>query len=62
MYEVIIWDNGRRVDASAESTKLTYHIGMKDIAERLKEMCGGTVESEGFVGEGTIVTIRIPKK
>ena len=62
VYEVIIWDNGRRVDASAESTKLTYHIGMKDIAERLKEMCGGTVESEGFVGEGTIVTIRIPKK
>lgn len=60
-YIVRITDDGAGFDTNAQvDTK--KHIGMTNVKERLWKMCGGTLEFESTIGEGTTATIRIPKK
>ncbi|MDO4489701.1 MAG: histidine kinase [Lachnospiraceae bacterium] len=59
-YIIRITDNGTGVDVNAPvDTK--KHIGMANVKERLQKMCGGTLEFESVIGEGTAAIIRIPK-
>ena len=57
-----IEDNGAGFDTDIlkDSTQ-TAHVGLKNTAERLRLMCGGTIDVRSEPGNGTKVTIKIPK-
>ena len=38
------------------------HIGLANVRDRIKLLCGGTLKIESTPGEGTTVTIRIPEE
>ena len=38
------------------------HVGMQNVRERLRRMCGGTLEIRSAPGEGTTAVIKIPKE
>ncbi len=62
-YEVIISDDGVGFDTSApKADDGRSHVGMENTRNRLKEMCGGTINIESTVGEGTVATIILPKE
>ena len=62
-YEVIISDDGVGFD-TAEKRKDDgrSHVGMENTQKRLKEMCSGEVKTESVIGEGTVVTVILPKE
>ena len=52
----------KKTDAGEPAPEVTRsHIGIENTRMRLKEMCGGTVTTESKPGEGTTVTISLPK-
>ncbi|MDO4615944.1 MAG: histidine kinase [Lachnospiraceae bacterium] len=60
-YVIRITDNGIGFDTNrAVDTK--QHVGMQNVRERLRSMCGGTLELVSVVGEGTSAVIRIPRE
>ena len=59
-HEIVISDNGKGFDTKQQSDPETGHIGIKNVEERLRKMCHGTVSVESKPGEGTTVTLRIP--
>ena len=59
-YEITIADNGKGFDTEAAETASGTHIGIRNVKERIEEMCGGTLTVESSTGVGTTVTIRIP--
>ncbi|MBQ3905958.1 MAG: histidine kinase [Lachnospiraceae bacterium] len=60
-YEIIVWDNGSGFQSNpTKDEEHSYHIDVENVRERIENMCGGTLEVEGFPNDGTIVTIRIP--
>lgn len=60
--EIIVWDNGMNVDEKAGTTSDLFHLGVQSVQERIESMCGGSLKTESFVGDATIVTIRIPRE
>ncbi|MBQ8084980.1 MAG: histidine kinase [Lachnospiraceae bacterium] len=63
-YEISVFDNGggynphyRTGDKDGRT-----HVGLSNTRERLKMMCGGTLNISSRDGEGTRVTIKIPKE
>ena len=62
-YEVVITDDGVGFDTSKPvEDDGRSHVGMENVRQRLREMCGGEVIIESEPGKGTAATIRIPKK
>ena len=35
------------------------HIGLNNVSERLRQLCGGTLEVSAREGGGTVVTIKV---
>lgn len=58
-HEIIIQDNGKGFDVSKARAD-GGHIGIANVRERLEKLCGGTLDIESTVGEGTRAIIRIP--
>jgi len=58
---VIVEDNGPGFDPDAVDSG-DSHIGLQNVRERLRLMCGGTLEIRSTPGSGTVVTIRIPNR
>ncbi len=61
-FEVIISDDGVGFDTTVQKNDGRSHVGMENTRTRLKEMCGGEIHTESTVGEGTTVTIILPKE
>lgn len=61
VYEVIVWDNGSGFQNNPDQTD-PYHLGLKDVRERIENMCGGKLQVDSFPTDGTIITIRLPIK
>ena len=61
-HEITVRDNGRGFDVSALETADDTHIGLKNVRERVEQMCGGTLHVESEPGKGAAVTIRIPAR
>ncbi len=62
-FEVVISDDGVGFDTSAEiKDDGRSHVGMENTKRRLREMCGGEIRIESVVGEGTVVTVILPKE
>lgn len=60
-YIVDVTDDGVGFDTGAEYDE-TKHVGIKNIRERIKVMCNGTLSIESKIGSGTKATIKIPKE
>ncbi len=60
-YEVRVSDDGPGFDPDALSDDGT-HVGIRNVRERLRTVCGGSLDIESAAGRGTTVTIRIPKE
>lgn len=58
---IIISDNGVGFDTKKPLSSDELHMGIKNVSERIKAMCGGTLIIESRIGEGTVVTITIPR-
>ena len=59
-HEIVIRDNGKGFDPNAIAPSEGTHIGIRNVRDRIEEMCGGTVLVESVIDEGTTVTIHIP--
>lgn len=60
-FVVIVSDNGVGYDVNQTLDDGRSHVGIKNIKKRLRTMLGATVETSSVIGEGTDVTITIPK-
>ena len=61
-HEILIQDNGKGFDPALVSQSDETHIGIRNVRERLEQMCGGTLDIESVIGTGTTIIIRIPQK
>ena len=52
---------GEALPGAVESAEGS-HIGIRNVRARIEKLCGGTLTIESRLGEGTAVTIRIPKR
>ena len=59
-YKVVIADDG--VGFDTDILKEEGHVGIRNVESRLALMCEGSLEIESRLGEGTGVTITVPKK
>jgi signal transduction histidine kinase len=47
-------------DTKQQKSLAETHIGLRNVKDRVEQMCGGTMTLSSTVGEGTIVRIYIP--
>ena len=59
---IVIEDNGKGFDVETAVQSDESHIGLRNVRERIEEMCGGTLSIESSPGEGTTIRIFIPDK
>ncbi|MBQ8136644.1 MAG: histidine kinase, partial [Clostridia bacterium] len=59
-HEIIIRDNGKGFSVKDAQKAEGMHIGLQNVQDRLRELCGGTMSIESEIGRGTCVTIHIP--
>ena len=58
---ITIEDNGAGFDPDRQNTSHEgAHIGLENVKSRIEEMCGGSLAVKSKIGEGTVITIRIP--
>lgn len=60
-YHISVIDNGAGFDTSIPIDE-KKHIGIRNIRDRLKIMCGGTLQIQSEIGVGTTAIISIPKE
>ena len=56
---ITVKDNGPGIDPDDADSEV--HVGLRNVKERLKLMCGGSLEYSSEAGNGTEVTITIPR-
>ncbi len=59
---IVIRDNGRGFDVDAALKADSTHIGMRNVRDRVEQMCGGSMTIDSRIGEGTEITIRLPER
>ncbi len=59
-HEITVSDNGKGFDVNAAEALEGTHIGLRNVRERLAQLCGGTLTVESEIDKGTTVVIRIP--
>lgn len=60
-YEITVTDNGPGFDVDAVPDDGESHIGIENVRNRLKAVCGGELRISSVPGQGTTATIIIPK-
>ncbi|MCR4725405.1 MAG: histidine kinase [Clostridia bacterium] len=55
-----IRDNGKGFDVEAAMNADASHIGLRNVKERVKTMCGGSMKIQSVIGEGTEIIVSIP--
>ena len=60
-YTVKIRDTGCGFDPEKPKNDSKRHVGIENVRQRLSNMCRGSLTIESTVGEGTCVSIKIPK-
>ena len=61
-FEVTVKDNGVGFDPMQKKADGRSHIGIQNVGDRLKAMCGGTLTIISIPGEGTTATMKLPKQ
>lgn len=59
-YLVVVEDNGTGFDA--KELPKDGHIGLANVRHRLENLCGGRLELESTLREGTVAIVHIPKE
>ena len=59
---VKIEDNGKGFDIDSVDFDGINHVGIKNVANRLKRILGGKIKVDSEIGYGTTVTFYIPKE
>ncbi len=59
---VEISDNGNGFDTESYKTDGEKHLGLSMVGERLKTMAHGTLDVKSTPGEGSVITVFVPKK
>ena len=60
-YEISVTDDGCGFDPAILEGADSAHVGLNNVRDRLHRLCQGTLEIQSAPGEGTTVTIRLPK-
>ncbi len=61
-YYVSIEDDGVGFDPEKAMDDGRKHVGIANVKYRLEVLCGGSIDIKSVKGQGSIVTIRIPKE
>ena len=61
-FEIVISDDGAGFDPEKKPDDGKLHVGIENVSQRLRAMCGGKLIIESSPGKGTNVTIWLPKK
>ena len=62
VHEIIVTDNGRGFDVNVlDESYNGPHIGLRNVRERIEQMCSGTLKIETRINEGTTITIAVPR-
>ncbi len=61
-HEIIIRDNGKGFDVESALKSDETHIGLRNVKDRVEQMCGGTMIIESEPDKGATITIYIPEK
>lgn len=61
-YLIYIKDDGVGFDPAQKPTDGRTHVGIENITKRLELLCGGSCGFESKKGEGTTVTVHLPKE
>ena len=59
-HAVTVQDNGVGFDPKRQEALDEAHIGLRNVKERVEQMCGGTMILQSEIGIGTSVTLLIP--
>lgn len=61
-WEITVSDDGPGFDPGAVATDGERHIGLRNVRERLRHVCGGGLRIESEPGKGCHVMIELPKE
>lgn len=61
-WEVSVADDGAGFDPARSPADSTLHVGLGNVAERLRTLYEGELRVESAPGRGTVVTVVLPKK
>ncbi|MCH5350355.1 MAG: histidine kinase [Clostridiales bacterium] len=59
---VEITDDGNGFDTEVHKSDGKKHLGLAMVGERLKTMAHGKIDIKSTIGEGTVITVFVPKK
>lgn len=59
-YDIVVEDNGKGFEPSLVEEVDSTHIGLRNVRERIRKMCGGSLDIESEENIGTKITIHIP--
>lgn len=60
-WKIIVSDDGPGLDQKTKPDREHIQVGLKNVEDRLRLLCGGSLELASEPGKGTAVTIRIPR-
>lgn len=60
-YEISVIDDGCGFDPALLEREDDSHVGIKNVQDRLRRLCGGQLEIRSEIGHGTRVTIVLPR-
>ena len=61
-FAVSVTDDGPGFDTTVPPTDGKRHVGLRNVRERLEQVCGGSLEIQSSPGRGTTATIILPKR
>ncbi len=59
-HRITVQDNGAGFDGKQLAALDDSHIGLRNVKDRVEQMCGGTMILQSEIGKGTCVTLLIP--
>ena len=59
-HRITVQDNGVGFDTKKQESFAETHIGLRNVKNRVEQMCGGTMILRSEIGAGTCVTLIIP--
>ena len=60
VHTITVQDNGVGFDTKQQKSLAETHIGLRNVKDRVEQMCGGTMLLKSELGKGTCVTLKIP--
>lgn len=60
-YVIVVKDDGVGFNVEERLNDSRSHIGIENVRRRLEMICNGSCEIQSKIGQGTVVTIHIPK-